>query len=200
MGQDTFERLQQLDRELTLDEEVVSISERIMDVFVSVPDDAMYDEMLTKVVLPVMESKHGVFGYIDNNDDLVCPSMIGETWDKCTMEGKSIILLREKWGGIWKEALNNKKMVFVNSGLNPPEGHFPVTRAVCGAIIYGGKLLGLLLVANRDSDYTQADADTLKRISRIIAPVLHLRLQQDRLDKELSDIKRQIVRGNSGCA
>lgn len=194
--EDPFERLRLLDEQITRDEQNVSITEQIMDVFVSVPDDDMYDEMLTKVVLPVMKSKAGVFGYINEDDDLVCPSMKGEPWAQCTMTDKTIFFPRDSWGsGLWAKSLREKKTLWTNSGLKPPEGHFPLIRAMNGAIVFRDKLLGQLLVANKDSDYTQADADILEMICRVIAPVLYMRLQQDRIEKEVIDIKQQIAKG-----
>lgn len=199
MAQDTFERLRLLDEQIALDEQAVSISEDIMNIFVSVEDDAMYDEMLTKVVLPVLKSKAGVFGYINEDGDLVCPSMKGEPWAQCAMTDKTLFFPRDSWGsGLWGRSLREKKTLWANSGLSPPEGHFPLNRALNGAIVFRGKLLGQLLVANKDTDYEQADADTLERICRVIAPVLYMRLQQDRMEKELVDIKRQIGEINHG--
>jgi len=200
MGQDTFDRLQLLDAKIALEEEHLSIAERIMDVFVSVPDDDMYDTMLSRVVLPTLKSKSGVFGYIDEHGDLICPSMMGAAWDQCTMKDKGFIFSPDSWGGLWGKSLREKKTLWANSGLKVPEGHFPLQRAMNGPIVFRGQLLGQLLVANKDSDYTRGDADILERICRVIAPVLYMRLQQDRIDKELADIKRQIAKGNNDDA
>ena len=198
MGQDTFDRLQLLDAKITLEEQAASIGERITDVFLSVPDNAMYDEMLTRVILPIMESTVGVFGYIDAGGSLVCASMTGAAWERCKVKDKDFVFPQEVWSGIWRDSLVDKKIYWLNDGLTLPEGHFPLSRALNGPVLFRGRSIGLIQVGNKDTDYTQADANTLERISRVIAPVLYMRLQQDRVEKELVDIKQQIAGMNHG--
>ena len=89
-------------------ERELSIRNRIAEVFLSVPDDEMYGEVL-EVVLDAMESKYGVFGYIEEDGSLVCPSMTRDIWEQCLMADKDIVFPRETWGGIWGRALTEKK-------------------------------------------------------------------------------------------
>ena len=52
-------RLQEKEREL-------SIRNQIANIFLTVPDDKMYDEVL-QIILETMKSKYGLFGYISNS-------------------------------------------------------------------------------------------------------------------------------------
>ncbi len=45
--------------------------------FLTVGDEEMYEKVLG-IVLEALESRHGVFGYIDPEGSLVCPSMTRE--------------------------------------------------------------------------------------------------------------------------
>ena len=61
---------------------------RIAEVFLTVPDDEVYAEML-RVVIESAESQHGFFAYVNENGDLVCPSMVGGISDPLGMPHKT---------------------------------------------------------------------------------------------------------------
>ncbi|TFG70051.1 MAG: hypothetical protein E4H25_03275 [Methanomassiliicoccus sp.] len=54
------------------------------------PDDEMYNEVL-KILLKDTNSRHGFFGYIDENGSMVAPSMTRDIWDQCQIPGKTYI-------------------------------------------------------------------------------------------------------------
>ncbi|MHC4264404.1 MAG: MASE3 domain-containing protein, partial [Planctomycetota bacterium] len=83
--------LKQAEREL-------AIRNKIAEIFLTVPDEQMYSEVLD-VILEAMKSRHGVFGYIDENGSLVSPSMTTDIWDQCEMVDKDYVFPRETWGG-----------------------------------------------------------------------------------------------------
>ncbi|MCJ7808931.1 MAG: GAF domain-containing protein, partial [Desulfobulbaceae bacterium] len=149
---------------------------RIANIFLTIPDEEMYGEVL-QVILEAMESKHGVFGYIDEKENLVCPSMTRDIWVQCQIPDKEIVFSREKWGGIWGRALIEKKILYSNELLRVPEGHLPIHRVLVEPIIYQEKVIGLLIVANKPSDYDEKDLALQENLVGFIAPVLIARLQ-----------------------
>ncbi|MBE0518997.1 MAG: hypothetical protein IH630_07225 [Thermoplasmata archaeon] len=50
----------------------------------------MYNEVL-KILLKDTNSRHGFFGYIDENGSMVAPSMTRDIWDQCQIPGKTYI-------------------------------------------------------------------------------------------------------------
>ena len=164
-------------------EQELTIWNRISQIFLTTPDDEMYGEMLS-VVLDAVESKYGIFGYIDPDGALVCPSLTRDIWDQCRIPDKDIVFPREKWGGIWGRALIEKKTLYSNEPFRVPEGHIPITRALDAPIIHQGKVIGNLLVGNKEKDYTDQDAESLEAMAGHIAPVLSARLQKDKYEKK----------------
>jgi hypothetical protein len=82
-------------------EERLRIQNQIANIFLTKSDEDMYGEILN-VVLDMMESKFGVFGYIDDQGDLVCPSMTRDIWDECQISDKTIVFPANTWGkSIW---------------------------------------------------------------------------------------------------
>ena len=75
----------------------------------------MYGEVLA-VVLDEMRSTFGIFGYLDENGDLVIPSMTRDVWDECQVPDKSIVFPTDAWGhSLWGRAIR-EKTTFVSSG------------------------------------------------------------------------------------
>jgi len=174
----------ELQRELILRNE-------ISDIFLTVPDDEMYGEVL-QAVIKAMESKYGIFGYIDEQETLVIPSMTRDIWSECQVPQKSIVYPRDKWGGIWGRALKERKILYANEDLHVPAGHIPVEKVICAPILYRGKLIGLLEIANRVTDYGEEDRDFLENITNKIAPILNARLERDRENKRRKDAEEAL--------
>ena len=180
-----METLRQSERELR-------IRNQITDIFLSVPYDEMYAQVL-EVVLEAMESKFGTFGYIDDQGSLVCPSMTRDIWDQCEIPDKGIIFPREQWGGIWGRAVVDKKTLYSNKSFNVPEGHIPITNALDVPIIHQGEVIGNFLVGNKETDYDGKDKQFLENIVNYIAPVLHARLQKDRQEEDKKKLENQLA-------
>jgi PAS domain S-box-containing protein len=156
----------------------LALKNRVANVCLTVPDDQMYGEVLN-AVLEVMHSSQGLFGYIDEDGALVVPSLTRHVWEKCRVANKSLQFPRETWGGIWGRSLTEKKVICSNQPGKVPEGHLPVSRCLSVPILHNQLVIGLLLVANKRTDYDQSDLEQLQHIADFLAPVLHARLQRD---------------------
>ena len=164
------------ERELTL-------RNRIAEIFLTIPDEEMYAEVLD-VALEAMESRYGIFGFIDENGALAAPSMTREIWGQCQIPDKSLVFPRETWGGILGRSLVEKRSLYANGNLHVPQGHVAIDRALSVPIIQCGEAIGLLAVANRTTDYGEEERELLEGIARFVAPVLHARLERDRQEKQ----------------
>ena len=166
--------------------EALATQARIVTIFVTVPDDEMFNEVL-KVILDVMHSPFGVFGYIDEDGASVIPTMTRQVWDKCQILGKTIRFPRETWGdSTWARALREKRIIYSNEpSVNIPEGHVSIQRHISMPILFQGEAIGLLQVANKETDYTEADLRTLEAIASQVSPLLSARLRRERVEEVL---------------
>jgi PAS domain S-box-containing protein len=156
-----------------------TILNQIANIFLTIPDEAMYGEVLT-VVLQVMKSKFGVFGYIGETGDLIIPSMTREIWNECQVSDKSIVFPSDSWGNsLWGRAIREKKAFCTDGPFRTPEGHIHIDHFLCVPIIYGQETIGLISVANKEGGYTEEDKDLLERIVRKVSPILRARLQRN---------------------
>jgi PAS domain S-box-containing protein len=163
---------------LRASEQRIALKNRLANICLTVPDDEMYGEVLN-VVLEVMQSSQGLFGYIAEDGALVIPSLTRDVWEKCTVVNKAVRFPPDAWGGIWGRSLKEKKAVLSNRPGQVPEGHVAISRCLSVPVVHNHELAGLLLVANKATDYEQADIEVLQRIADFLAPVLHARLQRD---------------------
>ncbi len=166
----------------TTTERELLVSREIVRVFATMPDQDIYGEMLD-VVLQALGSEIGVFGYIDDDGALVCPSMTREVWDQCQVPDKDIRFPRETWSGIWGRCLEDLTPRYSNEAFAVPEGHVPVSRTMVVPLVRRGELVGNLMVGNKATDYTEEDFTLLQSIGSMIAPVLHARLERDRQEQ-----------------
>jgi len=171
------------EEDLHRSEQDLAIRNQVANIFLALPDEEIYAEVL-QVILERMESKYGIFGYIDDNGNLVCPSMTRDIWNQCQIPDKDIIFPRQKWGGIWGRALIEKKTLYSNKPLPAPEGHIPIRRVLVVPLTYEGEVIGILAVANKPTDYNEKDIQVLETIANHIAPILKVRLQMDRKEED----------------
>jgi PAS domain S-box-containing protein len=176
-------------------EEALVIQKRIGDIFLTIPGDEMYYEVL-KIILEAMESPFGVFGYIDEDGASVVPSMTRVVWDKCQVPQKTITFPRETWGdSSWPRAIREKKPNYSNEiSTKTPEGHVSIKRHISLPILYQGEAIGLFQVANKEVDYTEADIRALETIAGYVASILSARLQLRRHEEELQKKNDELIR------
>lgn len=171
------ERIRQSERRTT-------ILNQIARVFLTIPDEEMYGEVLA-VVLQVMKSRQGIFGYISDRGDLVMPSMTRDVWAYCQIADKSIVFSSNTWGeSLWGQAIREKKTYCSEGPFRTPEGHIKIDNFLTVPIVYRNKTIGLISVANKDEGYNGKDIDLLESITRNISPILNARLQRDRQERE----------------
>jgi signal transduction histidine kinase/FixJ family two-component response regulator len=151
--------------------EVLALQQRISTTFLIAPGDKVYQQVLS-IILEATASKHGIFGYINEQGDLVCPSLVGAAWDKCQIPGKSIVFRSTAWGGLWGRALTERELVCSNRPFNLPQGHVPVGRAMAVPIVHRHRLVGLVMVGDKATDYDKQDCQLLKDLARHISPIL----------------------------
>jgi len=160
----------------------VALANRILQTFVAERDEVMY-EMTLEAVLEATGSKYGVFGFIDEDGALVCPTMSKLLAD-CEVADKCIRYPREKWTGLWSRALQEKRALCAQTPPAVPAGHIPITRNMAVPILFQGQAIGLWNLANKATDYTEEDRKFIEGVADRVGPVLYAWLQRKMRDDE----------------
>jgi len=200
IARDVTER-QRTEEALRRSERELRVRTQIADIFLTVPDDDMYGEVLG-ILLDALASKHGAFGYIDGNGDFVVPTMARGGSDlkiqnrslfcilrsdpDCRVPEKTFTFPRQTWGnGSWPRAIRERRTNYTNeASKHLPEGHIAIRRHISMPLLHKGEVIGLIQVANKETDYTKDDIELIETLDRIISPVLNARLQRNREEKQ----------------
>ncbi|MFP4378931.1 MAG: ATP-binding protein [Candidatus Sumerlaeia bacterium] len=158
-------------------------SNRVSQAFLTTLDDAVFQEVL-EILQEALGSPIGFFGYIDEEGQLVCPSMSEGVYDQCDMEDRSLVFPPDSWAGIWGRSLREKKALLSNGSLHPPEGRLPLERAIVAPLLHQDQLVGQFCLANASRDYSEEDLRFLENIANQVAPVLYMRLETMRYNRE----------------
>jgi PAS domain S-box-containing protein len=161
-----------------------TILNQIATIFLTIPDEEMYGEVLA-VVLQTMRSEYGIFGYIGDGGDLIIPSLTRDVWGECKVPGKSIVFPSGTWGeSLWGRAIREKKAFYSDGPFRTPEGHVQIDHFLAVPIVFGKETIGLLSIANKERSYTEEDKELQESIAKFISPILNARLQRDRQERE----------------
>jgi PAS domain S-box-containing protein len=188
----------QVEAALHASEQRIALKNRIAHICLAVPDEQMYGEVLN-VVLEVMHSSQGLFGYVDEDGTLVVPSLTRDIWEKCRVANKSLRFPREFWGGVWGRSLLEKKAICHNQTGKVPEGHVAITRCLSVPLVHEAELTGLLLIANKATEYNESDLEKLQRIADFLAPVLHARLQRDAQERARKRAEAELIKAKEAA-
>ena len=165
----------------------LSVRSRIAESFLGPPSKDVYADLLS-VVLSVLNSRAGTFGYLDETGDLIVSRMKTKTPAKDQVPEAPLTLPIQTWeDSAWGRALREYRTTCSNkhSTRKGPGGDITETRHISLPILFRGELLGFFRVADKESDYTHEDVDTLEKIADQVAPILSARLQQRKTHKEL---------------
>ncbi len=97
---------------------------------------------------------------------------------------------------MWERAFQSGTVVVWNQPVRLGCGRTP-SRSLVAPIMHAGRPLGLFHLGDAEKDYNEDDADLLTRISIMIAPVLHARLERDKLTPREAEVMDMIVAGMS---
>lgn len=174
----------QAEKALQQSEQEKAILNQISNVFLTTPDERIYEEVLA-VILKALQCRHGIFGYVGDSGELVIPSLTKEIWSECRVEGKSIVFPRHQWGdSLWGMAITEKKPFYSEGPFHTPEGHLSVHNFLTVPVVFADRTIGLVSLANKDRGFTVEDRAVLKRIAGSISPILNTRLQRDSQELE----------------
>lgn len=156
---------------------------KIATIFLTTPDEEMYSEIMS-LILELTKSKFGLFGFIEDNGDLVIPSLTRDVWNECQVTEKSSVFPAGTWGkSLWGKSIKEKRPYFSTGPFHTPDGHIQMENFLSVPIVYGNETIALLCFANNENGYTHEDEALLVDVAHFISPILNARLQRDRLER-----------------
>ncbi|MEJ5347559.1 MAG: PAS domain S-box protein [Desulfosoma sp.] len=176
------------------DESRERLSRRIMEIRLDLMERSEtegVDRILPKIlqdVADLMESAVGFYvSLVGDTDEVQCvywsEKMPENFCGKNCTDGHRHL----EHAGMWAEPARSHKPLIINDsrtlgvGRGMPEGHGPVERLLVVPVIQDGKPRALLALANKSSEYTQLDAETLETLASFIHQVVEHRKAEEKL-------------------
>jgi len=184
--------LRQAEQALRRSEHETSLRNRVLEVLAKISDERMYAEVL-EIALQETGSQLGTFGYFDENGAFVIPAITRRAyWDQCDVPEKELIFERGSFLGIWSRAIEKECTLVTNSGpFQVPDGHVPIRNTLVTPVLFKGRVISAIQVANKSSDYDDEDRRVLEVIADQLAPVMHARGERDRQRAERQELEGQ---------
>ena len=153
----------------------LSLINRIEEAFLTISGDGVYSAVL-EIVQERLESPHGIFGYLAGNGDLIIPSLTRGIFAQCQMDERTVVFPPSTWGdSLWGRAIRERRPFFENREFRVPVGHVAVNAFLTVPLVFDGRTIGLMSVANRPGGYAEPHAELLGRVAAQTAPILHAR-------------------------
>ncbi|MEY3288653.1 MAG: hypothetical protein RLZZ419_895 [Pseudomonadota bacterium] len=133
-------------------------------------EQAVLDFILEECI-SISESRYAFIGQFDAEESVM--TMIAtqeDTMAQCTVYNPSPIFTVAE-AGLWAEPIRQRRPVFINDFTAPyqhkhgtPAGHFKLTRYLGVPIIDRGRIVLMIAVANKETEYSQSDVDRLNNL------------------------------------
>lgn len=192
-----YAELKKSELQLKQSEEEIRLKNKISNSIILGYEDKFFKSILD-IILNTLKCSFGFFGYISdkNGQTLVCPTMTQGVWGKFQVPHKTIEFPEEVWSGIWGTSLIKKKSIFRNENLKFPMGHIQLKNALAVPILIHEKLIGQIVVANKEGGFNENHKHMLEDICNYIAPLLRAKLGEEKYKAELVFAKEKAEEAN----
>lgn len=132
------------------------------------------------------DSEFGFVGYLEPATGfLICPTMTRDIFAQCKVEGKTVVF--EKAGGLGGWVLDQRAPLVTNdpaahpASVGTPPGHLPIRKFMGVPCFSQSRIMGMIALANKDSDYTEHDLRIVTAFADIYAAAVARFLSEQEL-------------------
>jgi len=151
----------------------VEVMNRVAETILTSQNNGVF-RSIVEILMEATASRVGLLGYIDDNGALVVPLMTLDASRKAQGYPSVQVFPENTWGDTaGARSLREQRTVFSNDPCSGSAlGHHHIRRHISQPVVHQEKVVGLLQVANKDTDYEQEDIDLLQGVSVFLAPAL----------------------------
>lgn len=186
-----IEERRRTEAELAVSEGKLSLKARVSEVFLTADDDTEMCRGVLAIILQALDSRDGIMGYLDEEGDLVCPSLAAAP-DQPAGGAAPTVFRVGAWPEVWAEVLRTGRSVYTNEETRAPELPVDLASALAVPIRHGPRLVGLFVVANRPGGYGEEQRFLLEELAAEVAPVYAARLDRAWAEKRRSEAQHEL--------
>ncbi|MFA6290289.1 MAG: transporter substrate-binding domain-containing protein [Victivallales bacterium] len=159
----------------------------------------LLDYSLKEAISLAKSSIGYVFLYDEGKDEFTVRSCLGKTAKTPAVHSPGKIYSLEK-NGIWSEPVRQRKPVFQNAlhsshslGKGYPEGHPPLHRFLSVPVFVNEKIVAVVAVANKETDYEQDDANQLSHLMDTVWHYVERREAEAEKERLIAELKKALA-------
>lgn len=155
------------------------------------------DEVIEKcleVAKELTQSEFGFFGEINENGRIDNRILSPTAWELCETKNAHKLLKNMEMQSYWGRTIIDEKSQIVNEpDIDPdrkglPDGHPPITSFLGVPLKEGKKIIGMIGLANKKSNYTEEDKSNIETISATFVEVLMRKRAEIKIKENLKDL------------
>ncbi|MHB8279929.1 MAG: PAS domain S-box protein [Candidatus Humimicrobiaceae bacterium] len=159
----------------------------------------IYENILNEMV-NLTQSKLCFYGFLNDDESrMVLHSWSEDVMKECKMTDK-VLEFKISEAGIWAEAIRRRKTIIINDYQKDlpgkkgiPKGHVPLTRLLSVPVFNFDKIVSLVCVANKSSEYTEEDAKQISTLGINVQIILERKKLTEELKESLEKITKTLV-------
>lgn len=187
--------LKQTEEALRDKNDELAVRAKLADLLLMSTSDEVFSEII-ELLCALFNCQHGYLGYIDEDGDLICPSISDAIWDQCHIPNNNKVFHKTFWAGIHDESLIETSAICRNHELTTPKGHIRLKNMLVVPMVVHGLLVGQIVLANKSSEFTIKDELNLKSIADFITPILKIYLEKEKAQKQLASKAEKLEERN----
>jgi len=145
-----------------------------------------------------------IYHYHEEREEFILNTWSKDVMDECSITDQPTVYKLEKTG-IWGEAVRQRKPIMLNDfqAENPlkkgyPKGHAPIHKFMTLPLFAGGKIVAVVGMANKETNYTETDILQLELLMDGVWKVVDTQRAEEALKK--SEIRYRAIFENTGTA
>ncbi len=153
--------------------------------------------------LQMTQSKYAFYGFLNADESVLSIySFSKNVQEECRISARPVAYPVHS-AGIWAEAIRQRRVLVVNdypaqAGGNGglPEGHIRLTRIIAVPVFGRGRIVALVVAANKDTEYDEEDVKQLEAFAGGVQMIIDQREMEKALrvsEKELRKLSRQVI-------
>lgn len=187
--------LKQTEEALREKNDELAVRGRLADLFLMSPSEEVFSEII-ELLRDLFDCQLGYIGYIDEDGDLICPSIVDKIWDQCHIPQNNMVFHKVYWAGLRGESPVEKTPIRRNHGLALPKGHIRLKNMLAVPLVVHDAFIGQIVIANKSTEFTEKDELNLKSIADFITPVIKIYLEKEKAQKLLSSKAEKLEERN----
>ncbi len=155
------------------------------------------EELLQKTLDEVgtlTDSPIGFYHFVESDEETLSLQARSSRTIKefCTAEGKGMHYPVSQ-AGVWVDCVHQRRPVIHNDYLSLPgrkglpEGHAPVIRELVVPIMRSGRIVAILGIGNRPSNYTEEDVDTVAYLADVAWGIVERKRAEEQVKESLKE-------------